>query len=115
MLPLQRDQVISQICSIKSDQNRFFAKMDRLILPSKTASVTNAWRNTSVEPLQIMGEPNMSKIMQFLRDDSGATAIEYGLIAAGIAVAIIAVVQGLGTKLTETFKSVSDNLGAATP
>jgi pilus assembly protein Flp/PilA len=52
----------------------------------------------------------MSKIMQFLRDDSGATAIEYGLIAAGIAVAIIAVVQGLGTKLTNTFKSVSDNL-----
>jgi pilus assembly protein Flp/PilA len=52
----------------------------------------------------------MSKIMQFLRDDSGATAIEYGLIAAGIAVAIIAVVQGLGTKLNTTFKSVSDAL-----
>ena len=56
----------------------------------------------------------MSKtIMQFVRDDSGATAIEYGLIAAGISVAIIAVVQGLGTKLTATFQSVSDNLGAA--
>ena len=53
----------------------------------------------------------MSKtIMQFVRNDSGATAIEYGLIAAGIAVAIIAVVQGLGTKLTATFQSVSDNL-----
>ena len=52
----------------------------------------------------------MSKIMQFLRNESGATAIEYGLIAAGIAVAIIAVVQGLGTKLNSTFKSVSDNL-----
>jgi pilus assembly protein Flp/PilA len=52
----------------------------------------------------------MSKIMQFLRDDSGATAIEYGLIAAGIAVAIIAVVETLGTNLTATFQSVSDNL-----
>ena len=37
----------------------------------------------------------------------------YGLIAAGIAVAIITVVQGLGTKLKATFKSVSDNLGSA--
>lgn len=52
----------------------------------------------------------MLTIMQFLRDDSGATAIEYGLIAAGIAVAIIVVVQGVGTKLTSTFQSVSDNL-----
>ena len=58
----------------------------------------------------------MSKmIAQFVRDDSGATAIEYGLIAAGIAVAIIAVVQGVGTKLNTTFQSVSDGLGAATP
>jgi pilus assembly protein Flp/PilA len=46
----------------------------------------------------------------FLRDESGATAIEYGLIAAGIAVAIIAVVQGLGTKLVSTFTSVQNAL-----
>jgi pilus assembly protein Flp/PilA len=52
----------------------------------------------------------MLAFVKFLRDDSGATAIEYGLIAAGIAVAIIAVVQGVGTKLTSTFQSVSDNL-----
>ena len=39
-------------------------------------------------------------ITRFVKDESGATAIEYGLIAAGIAVAIIAAVQGLGTKLT---------------
>lgn len=49
-------------------------------------------------------------ILKFLRNESGATAIEYGLIAAGIAVAIITVVQGLGTKLTSTFTSVSDAL-----
>jgi len=52
----------------------------------------------------------MSKLVQFLKDTSGATAIEYGLIAAGIAVAIIAVVQGVGTKLKSTFQAVSDNL-----
>ena len=46
-------------------------------------------------------------LLRFLRNESGATAIEYGLIAAGIAVAIIAVVQGLGTQLKTTFSSVS--------
>jgi pilus assembly protein Flp/PilA len=52
----------------------------------------------------------MFKIARFLSDESGATAIEYGLIAAGIAVAIIAVVQGLGTKLESTFTSVQNAL-----
>lgn len=47
---------------------------------------------------------------RFVKDESGATAIEYGLIAAGISVAIIAVVQGLGTKLNTTFGSVSSAL-----
>ena len=48
----------------------------------------------------------MAILKSFLRDESGATAIEYGLIAAGISVAIIVTVQGLGTKLTSTFDSV---------
>jgi pilus assembly protein Flp/PilA len=47
---------------------------------------------------------------KFIANESGATAIEYGLIAAGIAVAIITVVQGLGTKLTSTFTSVQNAL-----
>ena len=46
-------------------------------------------------------------VMRFFTDDAGATAIEYGLIAAGIAVAIIATVQALGTNLNTTFSSVS--------
>ena len=46
----------------------------------------------------------------FLKDETAATAFEYGLIAAGISVAIIAVVQGLGTKLKTTFGSVSSAL-----
>ena len=55
-------------------------------------------------------------VTRFVSDESGATAIEYGLIAAGISVAIIAVVQGLGSKLTDTFQTISDKLGAsATP
>ena len=49
-------------------------------------------------------------VSRFVKDESGATAIEYGLIAAGIAVAIITVVQGLGTKLTSTFTSVQNAL-----
>ena len=52
----------------------------------------------------------MSLIARFLHDDTGATAIEYGLIAAGIAVAIIATVAGLGTKLAATFTKVDGAL-----
>lgn len=49
-------------------------------------------------------------IWNFIVNEQGATAIEYGLIAAGIAVAIIAVVQGLGTNLSNTFSTVSSSL-----
>lgn len=52
----------------------------------------------------------MSIAQRFMRDESGATAIEYGLIAAGISVAIIAVVGGLGSKLNTTFESVKNAL-----
>jgi pilus assembly protein Flp/PilA len=50
------------------------------------------------------------KFRTFLNDESGATAIEYGLIAAGISIAIITVVNGLGTKLNTKFSSVSSQL-----
>ena len=49
-------------------------------------------------------------IRRFLRNEQGATAIEYGLIASGIAVAIIVAVQSLGTNLNTTFANVSANL-----
>ena len=52
----------------------------------------------------------MSLMLKFVKNESGATAIEYGLIAAGISVAIIAVVQGLGSKLNATFTSVQNAL-----
>ena len=51
--------------------------------------------------------------VRFVKDNSGATAIEYGLIAAGISVAIIAVVNGLGTKLNDTFSYISAQLKTA--
>jgi pilus assembly protein Flp/PilA len=52
----------------------------------------------------------MSKFMRFLSDESGATAIEYGLIAAGISVAIITVVTQLGSGLNTTFHNVQTAL-----
>ena len=58
-----------------------------------------------------MEEPFMTTLIRrFLQDDKGATAIEYGLIAAGISVAIILAVQTLGTNLNTTFSSVSGAL-----
>ena len=48
----------------------------------------------------------MKTLKRFAKDESGATAIEYGLIAAGISVAIITVVQGLGSKLSNTFSNI---------
>ena len=52
----------------------------------------------------------MKTLRKFLTDESGATAIEYGLIAAGIALAIIAAVNGLGTKLNGKFTSINSSL-----
>jgi pilus assembly protein Flp/PilA len=52
----------------------------------------------------------MSIFMRFLNDQSGATAIEYGLIAALVSVAAIAAMTTLGTKLTSTFDAVSNQL-----
>jgi pilus assembly protein Flp/PilA len=53
----------------------------------------------------------MSTFKRFLRDESGATAIEYGLIAAGISVVIIGAVNAIGGKLSNTFTNISDQLG----
>jgi pilus assembly protein Flp/PilA len=53
----------------------------------------------------------MRKLLKdFVADESGATAIEYGLIAAGISLAIISVINGLGTKLNTKFTSINTSL-----
>jgi pilus assembly protein Flp/PilA len=58
---------------------------------------------TGVAPLKHLAK-------SFLKDESGATAIEYGLIAAGISLAIIAVVNGLGSTLNTKFTSINTSL-----
>jgi len=50
-------------------------------------------------------------VLRFTKDESGATAIEYGLIAAGIGVAIATIVQGVGTDLNTLFTTVKSKLG----
>jgi len=52
----------------------------------------------------------MGLVKNFLRNESGATAIEYGLIAAGISLAIITVVNGLGSNLNAKFDSINNSL-----
>ena len=52
----------------------------------------------------------MTKFVKLLKNNEGATAIEYGLIAALIAVAAIGAMQGIGTKLNTTFNNVSNHL-----
>jgi pilus assembly protein Flp/PilA len=52
----------------------------------------------------------MKIIRKFLADETAATAIEYGLIAAGIAIAIITAVKGVGTKLSTNFNTISTSL-----
>ena len=52
----------------------------------------------------------MKTIRMFIADESGATAIEYGLIAAGIALAIIAIVNGLGSNIKAKFTSINTSL-----
>lgn len=57
----------------------------------------------------------MTMFKRFLKDESGATAIEYGLIASLIAVAIITVLTTLGTDLSTKFKAVSDGINGVKP
>lgn len=54
--------------------------------------------------------PMTNLLARFVKDESGATAIEYGLIASGIALGIILAVQGVGTKLSGTFDTIKGSL-----
>jgi pilus assembly protein Flp/PilA len=66
-----------------------------------------------IPKVEIRGYVPMPKIRTFLKDESAATAIEYGLIAAGISVGIIPVVNALGGQLKTTFTHVKTELGKA--
>jgi len=60
-------------------------------------------------------QTRIADLKNFSQDVSGATAIEYGLIAAGIAVAIIAAVFALGDELTSFFTGIQTQLGSKSP
>ena len=79
--------------------------------------VTSAARETRTLSIQngLLGQnngtgPGVHIIKNFLKDENAATAIEYGLIAAGIALAIITVVNGLGSKLSSKFTAINTSL-----
>jgi pilus assembly protein Flp/PilA len=65
------------------------------------------------EEIRFRREKSKMILRKFVRDESGATAIEYGLIAACIAIAIIVAAQGVGTQLNATFEKVKTDLDAA--
>jgi pilus assembly protein Flp/PilA len=71
---------------------------------------TPARPNVSSTATCHMELPMKNLIARFVKNESGATAIEYGLIAAGISLAIIAVVNGLGTNLNTKFTAVNNSL-----
>ena len=80
---------------------------------SGRASEANPASQISSDSHVWIKELQMKKLFaRFMKDDSGATAIEYGLIAAGISVAIIAVVNGIGTKLFNAFTSINTQLSS---
>ena len=75
--------------------------------------ILTIWKGNSAKSLagKPVGARTMSKFLKLIKNQKGATAIEYGLIAALIAVAAIAAMQSVGTKLSTTFNNVSNHLG----
>jgi len=97
------------------------------LLPVKRSSLgsSQVHENSNAERIltwagavkRIKLERQMNKLMRFVKDESGATAIEYGLLAAGIALVLITVVTTLGTTLQGVFQDIQDGLApvAAAP
>ena len=104
-------------------QKRFHANAEKKIwqmreqlvsdFPQNLTPAQNRFLKSSAETAQVrepQGGLPMLKLLSFFKNESGATAIEYGLIAAGISVAIIVAVNTVGTSLNTTFSSVSTQL-----
>jgi pilus assembly protein Flp/PilA len=92
------------VLTAAQDLVAIFARVDR---KAGTPAAGSHLRQPRVD----LGATNMKNLfVRFVKDNSGATAIEYGLIAAGISVAIIAVVNGLGTNLNGKFNTISTQL-----
>jgi len=92
-------------CWILARDNSYLPQINIPKLPSIITYGTKI--DVCFTPTKELSVP-MKSIAAFLKNENGATAIEYGLIAAGISVAIIAVVNGVGTQLNSTFTSVKN-------
>jgi pilus assembly protein Flp/PilA len=91
----------------------FAARLERYGLAMISKGPKARLRGSRSDSYVWIKELPMNKLIKrFAADESGATAIEYGLIAAGIAVAIIAAVQALGTAISGTFRDVATALNA---
>jgi pilus assembly protein Flp/PilA len=97
---------------IRGDARGYGTFSDNLTHPTQGFFRPRALRKLTLghSSVRQQGAIVMNALMRVLRDESGATAIEYGLIAAGISIAIIAVVKGIGTQLNITFNSVLTGL-----
>ena len=103
-----RDQPVTfyKLCEVTVNLCFAFVKLGTRIYPSLGLASRSFAAN-----LPKPGEQTMKRIFaKFLADESGATAIEYGLIAAGISLAIIAAVNGLGTTLNTKFTDINSSL-----
>jgi pilus assembly protein Flp/PilA len=90
---------------------RNFAKPASKFLSAEFTSQKRQHPIVSLAATNISGALQMKMlVLRFINDDIGATAIEYGLIAAGISIAIIAAVNSIGTSLNSTFSSISSQL-----
>jgi pilus assembly protein Flp/PilA len=103
-LPIQ-EQFDQNIRKTFGDRiNRGLEVKSYIILPEGVHSILHSAK------WMVEGSIMKHLVLRFWRDQSGATAIEYGLIAAGISLAIIAVVNGLGSNLSSKFDSINSSL-----
>jgi len=82
-------------------------------LPRFAPDLPECKRRWGVISHELVGRPEMKKFVKLLKNMDGATAIEYGLIAALIAVAAIGAMQGIGNRLNTTFNNVANNLASS--
>jgi pilus assembly protein Flp/PilA len=94
----------------KSSRRRNFVNSDKFSVPHLLTLRSRPVNNAGLEASQHSGGNVKRTVLNFLSDESGATAIEYGLIAAGISLAIIAIVNGLGANINTKFTDINSSL-----
>jgi pilus assembly protein Flp/PilA len=102
--------IVSAVTKSSRDAEGNFVNSDKFSVPPLLALRWRLVNSAGVEASQHSGGNVKRTVLNFLSDESGATAIEYGLIAAGISLAIIAIVNGLGTNLNSKFSDINSSL-----